>query len=202
MTRARSRPRPATSAGMTLGYARTSTLDQVAGFEAQLRDLEAAGCTKTFQEQVSSVGTRPQLDAALEFIRSGDTLIVTKLDRLARSTTHLLTITETIERKGAALRILNLSLDTSQPTGRMMLTMISAVAQFEREMMLERQREGIAKAKSEGRYKGRSPTARARTPEVIALRAQGVGPSEIVRRLGISRTSVHRILTNGAGAAP
>src|SRR5262245_30663483 len=86
-------------AGMTIGYARTSTVDQEAGFEAQLRDLEAAGAKKVFQEQVSSVGTRPQLDQCLDFIREGDVLVVTRLDRLARSTAHLLQIVETIEKK-------------------------------------------------------------------------------------------------------
>jgi DNA invertase Pin-like site-specific DNA recombinase len=190
-TRTRTRP-PANF--LMIGYARTSTLDQQAGFEAQLRDLEAAGCTKLFQEQVSSVGTRPQLDACLDYVREGDTLVVTKLDRLARSTAHLLTITETIEAKGAALRILNLNLDTSTATGKLMLTMLGAVAEFERSMMVERQREGIAKAKAAGKYKGRAPTARAKAAQVHALQAEGVGPAEIARRLGIGRSSVYRVL--------
>ena len=179
---------------MIIGYARTSTLEQAAGFEAQIRDLEAAGGEKLFTEQVSSVGTRPQLDAALDYIREGDVLIVTKLDRLARSTSHLLTIVETIEAKGAAMRVLDLNLDTSTATGRMMLTMLGAIAQFEREMMLERQREGIAKAKAAGKYRGRAPTARAKSTQVQALQAEGAGPSEIARRLGIGRSSVYRLL--------
>jgi DNA invertase Pin-like site-specific DNA recombinase len=178
---------------MIIGYARTSTVDQEVGFEAQLRDLEAAGTQKTFREQVSSVGTRPQLDQCLDFIREGDTLVVTRLDRLARSTAHLLQITETIQGKGAALRILDLNLDTATATGRLMLTMIGAIAQFEREMMLERQREGIAKAKAEGRYKGRAPTARAKLDQIRALKAEGLGATEISRRLGIGRASVYRL---------
>jgi DNA invertase Pin-like site-specific DNA recombinase len=177
-----------------IGYARTSTLDQAAGFEAQLRDLDAAGTEKVFQEQVSSVGTRPQLDAALDFIREGDTMVVTRLDRLARSTAHLLQIVETIERKGAALRVLDLNLDTSTATGRMLLTMIGAIAQFERELMLERQREGIAKAKAAGKYRGRAPTARTKIDQVRALRSEGIGASEIARRLGIGRASVYRLV--------
>ena len=168
---------------MIIGYARTSTLDQAAGFEAQIRDLEAAGTEKILQEQVSSVGTRPQLNAALDFIREGDVLVVTKLDRLARSTAHLLKVVETIEAKGVTLRILDLGIDTSTATGRMLLTMIGAIAQFERELMLERQREGIARAKAAGRYKGRAPTARAKKAQVLALKAERVGPSEIARRL-------------------
>jgi DNA invertase Pin-like site-specific DNA recombinase len=184
----------AAPAGMIIGYARTSTVDQEAGLEAQLRDLEAAGARKIFQEQVSSVGARPQLDACLEYVREGDVLVVTKLDRLARSTAHLLAITETIEKKGAALRILNLNLDTSTATGRLMLTLIGAIAQFEREMMLERQREGIAKAKAAGRYRGRAPTARAKLAEIRELKAAGVGATEIACRLGIGRASVYRLI--------
>jgi DNA invertase Pin-like site-specific DNA recombinase len=184
----------ASPAGMVIGYVRTSTVDQGAGFEAQIRDLQAAGAQKLFQEQVSSVGTRPQLAACLDYIREGDTLIVTRLDRLARSTAHLLQITETIQGKSAALRILDLNLDTASATGRLMLTMIGAIAQFEREMMLERQREGIAKAKAAGRYRGRAPTARRKLAEIQTLKAEGVGASEIARRLGIGRASVYRLL--------
>jgi len=177
-----------------VGYGRTSTLDQRAGMEAQLRDLQAAGCEKVFHEQVSSVEKRPQLEACLDFIRESDTLVVTKLDRLARSTQHLLEIASLVKRKGADLHALNLNIETSSATGKLLLTMIAAVATFEREMMLERQREGIAKAKAEGKYRGRKPTARARAAEVNALKADGVRPVDIARRLGIGRASVYRIL--------
>lgn len=178
---------------MKIGYARTSTTDQQAGFEAQLQQLAAAGCEKIFKEQVSSVGQREQLAAALEFIREGDTLIVTKLDRLARSTADLLRITDTLKRKGAHLKIVGLDLDTSTATGKLLLTMVGAIAEFERELMLERQREGIAKAKAEGKYKGRKPTARAKSAEVKRMLASGVGATEIARKLGIGRSSVYRI---------
>src|SRR6266568_7608833 len=103
----------------------------------------------------------------------GDTLIVTKLDRLARSTAHLLEIAERVEAKGANLSILNLGADTSTATGKLMFTIIGAIACFERELMLERQREGVARAKSEGKYKGRKPTARAKSAELKALKAEG-----------------------------
>jgi DNA invertase Pin-like site-specific DNA recombinase len=181
-----------------VGYGRTSTFEQQAGLEAQLRDLQAVGCQKVFTEQVSSVGKRPQLEACLDFVREGDTLVVTKLDRLARSTQHLLEIADLVKRKGADLHILNLNIETSSATGKLLLTMIAAVATFEREMMLERQREGIAKAKAEGKYKGRKPTARARTAEIAALKADGVRPVDIARRLGIGRASVYRILESRA----
>ena len=179
---------------MNIGYARTSTLDQTAGYEAQLRALEDAGCNKVFQEQVSSVAQRAQLDAALDFMREGDTLIVTQLDRLARSTKHLGEIVEAVKARGVHLRILALGIDTASATGELVLNLLGSVAQFERQMMLERQREGIAKAKGEGKYKGRKPTSRAKAPEIMALREAGKGASAIAKELGIGRTSVYRVL--------
>ncbi len=184
---------------MLIGYARTSTSDQEAGLEAQKRDLIATGCKKVFEEMVSSVGQRDQLDHALDYARADDTLVVTKLDRLARSTRHLLEIVQLLEHKGVALRILDFGgepVNTSGPTGKLLLTVFAAFAQFEREMMLERQREGIAKAKAAGKYKGRKPTALAKATEVKDLRADGVGGTEIARRLGIGRASVYRILAD------
>ena len=178
-----------------VGYARTSTVDQLAGLEAQLRDLEAAGCEKIFQEQVSSVAAqRRELERALEFVREGDTLVVTRLDRLARSMAHLVEITGKLSGKGVALRVLNLNLDTGTPTGKLMLNLMGSIAEFERELMLERQREGIAKAKAEGKYKGRVPTARRKAAEVIRLKDEGKTADAIVAQLGISRSSVFRIL--------
>lgn len=172
-------------------------MGQEAGFEAQLRELEALDTEKIFKEQVSSVAERKQLDAALDFVRDGDTLVVTKLDRLARSTSHLLQIINTLEEKNVGLRILDFGggeVDTNSPTGKLMLTMFGAFGQFEREMMLERQREGIAKAKADGRYKGRKPTAMAKADEVLKLKADGIGASAIAKKLRIGRASVYRIL--------
>ncbi len=186
---------------MHVGYARTSTTDQVAGFEAQVRDLEAAGCEKIFREQTSAVGPRPELEAAMDFMREGDTLVVTKLDRLARSTAHLVGITERLRGDGVTLSIMDLGADTSTPTGKFMVDVIGAIAELERGMMLERQREGIARAKAEGKYRGRKPTARARSEEVLALRGAGVGATEIARRLGVGRSSVYRIIEDARGAA-
>src|SRR5271170_3681527 len=104
---------------MILGYARTSTVEQEAGLEAQHRDLAAAGVEKFFAEQTSSVGARPQLEAALDYLREGDSLIITKLDRLARSVRNLCDVVERIEAKKASLRILAMNLDTATPTGRL-----------------------------------------------------------------------------------
>lgn len=183
---------------MRVGYARTLGVEQQAGLDAQFRDLKGAGCEKIFSEQVSAVAKRPQLEAAIDFIREGDSLVVTRLDRLARSTQHLLEIAERVRTKGAHLCILNLG-DTGTATGRLMFTVIGAIACFERELMLERQREGIAKAKSEGKYKGRKPTALARAAEVWSLKSHGVRPVEIARQLKIGRASVYRILDTRAG---
>ncbi len=179
-----------------IGYARTSTLDQTAGLAAQERDLSAVGCTRIFTEQVSSVDVkaREQLDAALGYIREGDTLVVTKLDRLARSVAHLLEVLAILTDKGAALRILDMGIDTSTPTGKLMLTVLGGVAEFERAIMLERQREGIAKAKAVGKYKGRKPTAMAQSDAVMALHTDGVGATEIAKQVGIGRASVYRII--------
>ncbi|PEQ10766.1 integrase [Novosphingobium sp. PC22D] len=188
---------------MLVGYCRTSTAEQVAGLEAQDRDLRATGCTKLFSEQVSSVSERAQLVAALDFVREGDSLVVTRLDRLARSTADLLSIIAILERKGVALRILDFggdAVDTGSPSGRLIVTMFGAVAQFERELLLQRQREGIEKAKREGKYRGRAPTARRRGREVHQLHASGLGASEIAGRLRISRSSVYRILADAKTA--
>lgn len=186
---------------LQIGYARTSTVEQVAGLEAQLAALASAGCEKVFQERVSSVSERSQLEAALDFVRSGDTFVVTKLDRLARSTQHLLAIVERLEGKGVGLSILDFGgspVATRSPHGKLLLTVFGAFAEFERGVMLDRQREGIEKAKRDGKYLGRKPTARAKAAEVIAMRQEGKNPSDIARSLKIGRASVYRILGSAA----
>ena len=181
--------------GTLIGYARTSTLDQVAGLEAQIAELEQAGCTRVYSEQVSSIdAARPQLKAALGFLREGDTFVVTRPDRLARGTLDLLTIVDDLTKQGVGVRIMSMDLDTSTATGRLVLTVLAGIATFERSLMLERQRAGIAKAKAEGKYKGRAPTARAKSAEILSLRSEGKGVAEIVRATGTSRASVYRVL--------
>ena len=188
---------------MLIGYARVSTADQIAGLQAQLRDLEAIGATRCFQEQVSSVAQRDELANALDYVRDGDTLVVTRLDRLARSTADLLGIVATLERKSVALRILDFggqAVDTASPSGRLIVTMFGAVAQFERELLLARQREGIAKAKADKKYRGRVPTARRQAPQVHELSSAGFKPTVIAERLRVSRSSVYRILGEATAA--
>lgn len=179
---------------MIFGYARTSTTEQEAGLEAQLRDLRAAGCERIYDEKVSSVGARPQLDKVLAMIRPGDIVVVTKLDRLARSVSNMWQIIKHIENEGAAIRILNLGIDATTPTGKLMLNVMAGVAQFEREMMLERQREGIAKARRDGKYTGRKPLSSEIVTAVRAMHNDKRRPTDIARQLGIGRTSVYRAL--------
>ncbi|BEE03718.1 recombinase family protein [Aeromonas veronii] len=178
-----------------VGYARVSTVGQ--SLDTQLQAL--AECSTIFQEKVSGArDDRPQLAQLLNFVREGDVVLVTKLDRLARNTRHLLEISEYLQSKQVALRILNLGINTSTPTGKLMLTMIGAIATFEREQMLERQAEGIELAKQRGVYKGRKPTAMARGEEVLALADRGLAKAEIARQTGISLSSVQRILKTAA----
>jgi DNA invertase Pin-like site-specific DNA recombinase len=190
-------------AQMKVGYARTSTMEQVAGFEAQVRDLEAAGVEKLFKEQLSSVDAqRAQLEAALEFIREGDVLVVTKIDRLARSVANLVDIERRLHVKGASLQVLDPGLDTGSSIGRLVFNMIAAIAQFEREIMLERQREGIAKAKAEGKYKGRQRLPQEKVDEAVQMLRAGVGATDVAQKLSISRRSVYNIAKeHGADAA-
>ena len=155
---------------------------------------QVAFAPKIFAEKVSSVAQRAELEAALDYAREGDALVVTKLDRLARSVAHLVSLGERLDAKGVSLKVLEQAIDTSTPTGRLMFNMLGAIAQFERELMLERQREGVAKAKAEGKYRGRAPTARAKASEVRRLHSESVGATEIAKRLRISRASVYRVL--------
>ncbi len=176
----------------TVGYARVSTEEQE--LTAQLEQLQAAGVDKVFCEKASGVKEdRPELSRMLEYVREGDTVVVCKLDRIARSTKHLLEIVDTLEKASVAFRVLNINLDTSTPTGKLMLTMLGAIATFEREMMLERQREGIRLAKAEGAYKGRKATARAQSSKVMELLSQGKTKQAVAEELGIGVASVYRI---------
>ncbi len=182
---------------MIVGYARTSTADQKAGLEAQERDLVSAGAEQVFAEKVSSVAKRAKLDEALRFLRAGDVLMVTKPDRLARSTAELLAIEADLSKRGVGLVVLSMGgerFDTRNPTSKLMLTILGGVATWEREIMLERQREGIAKAKAEGKYKGRAPTVRNQAEEIKALIAAGEKPAHVAKKLGVARSSVYLAL--------
>ncbi len=184
---------------MIVGYARTSTVGQIAGLEAQIRELNEVGCERIFQEQSSSLGLRPQLIAALEFVRENDVLIVSKLDRLVRSVSELLDITQRLEKKGVSLRIINLGIDTQTPTGKLMLTLLGGIAQFEREIMLERQREGIAKAKAEGKFRGRKPIAKEIQEEILRLCATRVSRRLVAKKMNVGNSTVYKIMKQAKG---
>lgn len=175
---------------MNFGYARVSTVGQ--SLDTQLEQLSF--CDRIFQEKISGASMgRPELDRLISIMRSGDTLTVTKLDRLARSTKDLLEIVEDLNKRNSALKILNINLDTSTPTGKLMLTMLGAIATFEREMMLERQSEGISRAKAEGKYKGRKGLSTERQGLVLTMRKNGATVAETASSHGISKDTVMRI---------
>ncbi|WP_395821721.1 recombinase family protein [Devosia sp.] len=178
--------------GQLFGYARVSTTDQDLTIqEAALRD---AGCSIIRSEKKSGTTTegRSELQTLIEFAREGDTIIVTRVDRLARSIADLATLVRTLESKGIALRATEQPIDTGTAAGRAFLQMLGVFAEFETAIRKERQLEGIAKAKHAGVYKGRR--ASIDPVKVQELRNQGVGPSEIAKRLGIGRASVYRVL--------
>lgn len=177
---------------MLVGYARVSSAGQ--SLEVQFDSLKAAGCEKLFAEKESGTSTKKRnaLADALEFIREGDSFVVTRIDRLARSVADLETIVARVKAKGAFLKAVEQPIDTSTPAGIAFLQMLGVFAQFETAIRKERQAEGIAKAKAEGRYKGRKPTVD--VPAIKSLKAEGVRPVDIAARLGIARASVYRAL--------
>ena len=174
------------------GYARVSTTDQDTAIQEAA--LMAAGCTRVVAEKKSGTTTkgRTELQTLLDFVRAGDTVMVTRIDRLARSTADLLAIVKTLEEKGVALKATEQPIDTSTPAGRAFLQMLGVFAEFETAIRKERQLDGIAKAKKEGVYKGRKVSISG--DQVKALAAAGKGASEIAKQLGIGRASVYRHL--------
>ncbi|TWA82539.1 DNA invertase Pin-like site-specific DNA recombinase [Azospirillum brasilense] len=174
------------------GYARVSTYDQ--DLTVQVEALRNAGCDVIRKEKISGTSRngRAELETLLQFLRAGDTLMVTRIDRLARSIGDLQDIVRELRAKGGTLKATDQPIDTSTAAGKAFLDMLGVFAEFETNIRRERQLEGIAKAKAEGVYKGRKPSIDAE--EVLSLKAQGVGASEIAKRLGIGRASVYRIL--------
>lgn len=175
-----------------IGYARVSTQDQDLALQSEA--LKKAGCDVVRAERKSGTSTdgRTELATVLEFIRKGDVLVVCKLDRLARSVADLSNIVATLEKRGAALQVLNANIDTSTASGKAFLGMLGVFAEFETNLRRERQMEGIAKAKAAGVYKGRPATI---DPEAIRkLKDAGKGATEIAKTLGIGRASVYRVL--------
>ena len=174
------------------GYARVSSIDQ--DLEVQHAALKAAGCDVIRSEKRSGTSRkgRTELETLLDFLRKGDTLVVTRIDRLARSVKDLQDIVWALREKGVALKATEQPVDTSTPAGKAFLDMLGVFAEFETSLRRERQLEGIAKAKAAGVYRGRKPQIDA--GRVRELKADGIRPAEIARRLKCGRASVYRVL--------
>ena len=193
--------RAAARAGDLVGYARVSTRDQTVAL--QLDALHAAGCVRVFQETASGAQRdRPQLAAALDWMRAGDTLVVWKLDRLARSTKQLIETVEELARRGVGFRCLTQDIDTTTAGGRLVFTIFSAIAEFEREIIQERTRAGLDAARARGRRGGRPPALKARDlKEARALLADpDITVEQVAARLKVSPSTLYRHLPGGRGA--
>lgn len=177
---------------MLVGYARVSTVGQ--SLDIQLTKLSS--CEKIFSDKASGIdSSRPQLNNCLEFVREGDTLVITKLDRLARSMLHLSKILDQLKSKGVELRVIDQSIDTSTPVGKLLFNVLGSIAEFEREIAKERQMEGIAKAKAKGVKCGRSKILNNdQVEEIRNKKNKGVTVKEIMKEYGLSKASVYNYL--------
>ncbi len=176
---------------MIVGYARVSTTDQDLG--VQLDELAAHGCERVFRDKATGTNTsRPGLTEMLSFVREGDMVVVTRLDRFARSLPDLFAMLDKLSKCGVAFHCIRQAIDTSTSTGKLTLAILGAVAEFENDLRRERQRDGIERGKQRGAYRGRMPSIN--PVEVRSLVADGLGVAQIAQRLGISRQSVYRHL--------
>src|SRR5215207_10107900 len=183
-----------------IGYARVSTTDE--DLTLQREALTAAGCTVIREEKVTGTtrSGRTELATILDFIRAGDVLVVTRVDRLARSIGDLQEIVRTLKARGASLRATEQPIDTSTAAGKAFLDMLGVFAEFETSLRRERQLEGIANAKAEGVYRGGK--RRIDRDAVVKMRADGKGPTQISKALGISRMLAQRLLLRPNDAQP
>lgn len=182
--------------GTVVGYARVSSVGQDHG--GQLSRLKDAGATKIFAEKRSGLdGTRPELARCLEYVREGDTLVVTKLDRLARSTADLYRTISALLEKGVTFKVLDdAAVDTSSRTGKLVLGILALIAEFETEIRRERQMEGIARAKAEGRVGGRPKKVTAEMEKSIAkLRDEGLSIRMVAAKVGLSKATIQKVLS-------
>lgn len=186
-----------TRTGATVGYARVSSVGQ----SLNVQRAKLVHCDKLFEETRSGTTThaRPELRACMDYLREGDTLVVTRLDRLARSTLHLCQIAEALEGKSVVLRVLDQSIDTSDATGRLLFNMLGAIGQFETELRAERQMDGIARAKARGVAFGRKKRlTEAQVEDLRRAREGGALIRELMARHGLSKASVYRYLGTAA----
>ena len=177
-----------------VGYARVSTIGQ--SLDVQMSKLSEFGCEKIHQEKRSgTTADRPELKAVLDYVRSGDTLVITKLDRLARSTLHLTQIAENLNIKRVKFVVTDQNIDTSTPTGKLLFNVLASIAEFETEIRKERQMEGIKKAKSKGVQFGRKPVlTNDQIEEMRNKRSTGILIKDLMAEYGLSKASVYRLL--------
>ncbi len=181
---------------MKIGYARVSSVGQ--SLDLQLKALKGIGCEKIFSEKVSGAkDNRKEFNSMIEFAREGDQIVVTKLDRLSRSSLELQNTAKTLENKKVDLRVLEQDIDTSSPSGKLLFNMIGVVAEFEREMINERASEGRKAAMENGVRFGRKKVLKAiEISEIKKLVSDGLGKKEVGKRFGVSRSTIYRILEN------
>jgi len=177
-----------------VGYARVSSVGQ--SLDIQIDKLKASGCEKIYQEKRSGVtADRPELKAVLDYLREGDSLVITKLDRLARSTFHLTQIAEQLKQQDIDLIVLDQHINTSTPTGKLLFTMLASIAEFETEIRKERQREGIAKAREKGIHLGAQP--KLTSSQLAGLKADkeaGIKVRDLMAKYYLSKSSIYRLL--------
>lgn len=178
---------------MKLGYARVSTSDQ--SLQTQTDALEAAGCERVFSDVASGAkAKRPGLDEAISYAREGDVLIVTRLDRLGRTVLDTLATLRDLDERGIRVKAQDIDLDTATPAGRLVLTVILALAEWERDTILARTREGLDTAKARGRVGGRKPSLNAAQQDTaLSALAAGMPIAEVARLLGVSRWTITRL---------
>lgn len=177
-----------------VGYARVSSVGQ--SLDVQLSKLSEYGCNKVYQEKRSgTTADRPELKACLDYVRDGDVLIITKLDRLARSTFHLTQLADQLANKGVELVVIDQNIDTSTPVGKLLFNVLASIAEFETQIRSERQLDGIAKAKENGvQFGARSKLTDAQVEQMKVDRTDGVLIKDLMKIYGLSKASVYRLL--------
>jgi DNA invertase Pin-like site-specific DNA recombinase len=187
---------------MKIGYARVSTKDQEGSLEGQHAALEAEGCERVFEDRLSGArADRPGLREAMDYARTGDVLVVARLDRLGRSLPDALRAVQELSERGIGLKALDVELDTSTAAGRLMLNMLLVLADWERDLLRERTREGVARARAAGKRPG--PRPKLSDEQISAVRAAVAGGetvSAVARSFGVSRQTIYKAL-DGAGSA-
>jgi DNA invertase Pin-like site-specific DNA recombinase len=177
-----------------VGYARVSSVGQ--SLDVQLSKLSEHGCNKIYQEKRSgTTADRPELKACLDYVRDGDVLVITKLDRLARSTFHLTQLADQLSNKGVELVVIDQHIDTSTPTGKLLFNMLASIAEFETEIRKERQLEGISKAKENGvKFGAKAKLTDAQIEQMKVDRTDGVLIKDLMKTYSLSKASVYRLL--------